>query len=281
MNSFALNFTTKETASPIIKWAGGKRQLLPELKSRLPQSYNRYFEPFIGGGALFFDLAPENAYISDVNEELINLYKTVRNNLPELISDLSVHQNLPEYYSQIRALDRTQEYSMLSNVKRASRFIYLNKTCFNGLYRVNSKGFFNVPFGRYQNPKLLDKENLYTAANILKQTQIECATFDNILNFVKKNDFVYFDPPYIPLTETSSFTSYSKENFATKDHLALKNLCDKLDCLGVKFMLSNSDTPKSRELYSSYKIDKIYANRFINSKSTGRGKISEIIVTNY
>lgn len=281
MNSFSLQFAEKTSVSPIIKWAGGKRQLLPELKKRIPLDFNRYFEPFIGGGALFFDLMPSNAYISDINPELVNLYKVVRDNLSELILDLSTHKNTQEYFSEIRSLDRNADYAKLSSVKRASRFIYLNKTCFNGLYRVNSRGFFNVPFGRYSNPNFLDEENLYAVSEFLQTAQIECANFDNILNFVSKGDFVYFDPPYIPLSTTASFTSYSKEDFGMTEQIALKELCEKLDAMGVKFMLSNSDTPVSNELYDSYNVEKIYASRFINSRASGRGKISEIIVRNY
>ncbi len=281
MNSFALQYIDKVKASPVVKWAGGKRQLLSELTQRLPNSYNRYFEPFIGGGALFFELAPQDAYISDINPELINLYNVIRDDVDALISDLSSHENSPEYYSEIRAWDRDENYANVSNVRKASRFIYLNKTCFNGLYRVNSKGHFNVPFGRYANPNVLNPDALYTASGVLQSTQIEFANFDNILNYVKKDDFVYFDPPYIPLSETSSFTSYSKEDFGMDEQRELKNLCDKLTSLGVKFMLSNSDTSASNELYSGYKIEKIYASRFINSKASGRGKITEILVRNY
>ncbi len=281
MNSFALQYIDKVKASPVVKWAGGKRQLLSELTQRLPNSYNRYFEPFIGGGALFFELAPQGAYISDINPELINLYKIIRDDVDALISDLSSHENSPEYYTEIRAWDRVESYANISNVRKASRFIYLNKTCFNGLYRVNSKGHFNVPFGRYANPNVLNADALYTASDVLQSTQIEFANFDNILNYVKKGDFVYFDPPYIPLSETSSFTSYSKEDFGMDKQRDLKNLCDKLTSLGVKFMLSNSDTSASNELYSGYKIEKIYASRFINSKASGRGKITEILVRNY
>lgn len=281
MNSFALQFPESISASPVIKWAGGKRQLLPELRRRLPSSYNRYFEPFIGGGALYFDIAPFDAYISDINPELVNLYEVIRDDVEALISDLSSHENSLEYYNEIRALDRNPNYTNISPVRKASRFIYLNKTCFNGLYRVNRKGFFNVPFGRYANPNFLNKESLYAASEVLQAAQIECSGFENILNFVKQGDFVYFDPPYIPLSQTSSFTSYSKEDFGMDKQMALKLLCDKLSEMGVKFMLSNSDTKISRELYAAYNVEEVYASRFINSKADSRGKISEIIVRNY
>lgn len=281
MNSFALQFSDKISASPVIKWAGGKRQLLPELKARLPHQYNRYFEPFIGGGALYFDQAPLNAYISDINPELVNLYLVIREDVEALIADLSTHENSLEYFTQIRAWDRDSEYKSISPVRRASRFIYLNKTCFNGLYRVNSKGYFNVPFGRYANPNFLNKDALFAASEVLQTTQIECASFDNILKYVSKGDFVYFDPPYIPLSQTASFTSYAKEDFGMDKQHQLKSLCDRLSDMGVMFMLSNSDTPEANSLYNGYKVEKIYASRFINSKADGRGKISEIIVRNY
>ena len=281
MKNNELQHVEKKVPYPIVKWAGGKRQLLLDLKTRLPKKYNRYFEPFVGGGALFFDLSPINAYISDINQELINLYNVIRDAPLDLIDDLSLHKNTLEYYTTIRNIDRTKEYESISNIKKASRFIYLNKTCFNGLYRVNKKGFFNVPYGKYSNPKLFNKENIIAVSDTLKQTQIECANYTRILDYVQKNDFVYLDPPYIPLSETSYFTSYSKENFSEKDHLELKDLCDRLDSLGVKFMLSNSDCSISNELYSEYKIEKIYASRHINANSQGRGKISEILVRNY
>lgn len=281
MNNFALQYDIKVSASPIIKWAGGKRQLLSELKSRLPLQYNRYFEPFIGGGALFFNLAPENAYISDINAELINLYKVVRDNVSELVLDLSSHENTQEYFTTIRALDREHDYALTSAVKRASRFMYLNKTCFNGLYRVNGKGFFNVPFGRYSNPKVLDENVLYAASEVLQNAEIVNASFNNILTKVQSSDFVYFDPPYIPLSQTSSFTSYTKEDFGMDKQIELRSLCDKLTEKGVKFMLSNSDTDASNKLYHGYNIEKVYASRFINANSSGRGKISEIVIRNY
>ena len=200
----------KQETYPIVKWVGGKRQLMFELLKNMPKNYNRYFEPFIGGGALFFELLPENAYISDMNEELINLYTIVRDNVYELIEDLSRHEVSKEYFLKIRNIDRTEKYAELSDIERASRFIYLNRTCFNGMYRVNSKGEFNVPFGHYKNPRIIDENNLLNSSVLLKNTEIRHADFSEILKKVKKGDFVYLDPPYVPLSETSSFTSYTK-----------------------------------------------------------------------
>lgn len=266
---------------PLVKWVGGKRQLMFELLKNMPESYNRYFEPFIGGGALFFELQPENGYISDMNAELINLYSVVRDNVYELIQDLNKHEITKDYFLKIRNLDRTKKYNTLSNVEKAGRFIYLNRTCFNGMYRVNAQGQFNVPFGNYKNPRIVDADNLINCSKLLKNTEIKCADFSEVLNKVKKGDFVYFDPPYVPLSETSSFTSYTKDGFDIDMQFKLREVCDELDSMGVKFMLSNSDTKLVHELYSSYKINKVFASRAINANANGRGKITEVLVKNY
>lgn len=271
----------KQETYPIVKWVGGKRQLMFELLKNMPENYNRYFEPFIGGGALFFELQPENAYISDMNEELINLYKVVRDNVEELITDLQKHDISKEYFIEIRNIDRTEEYKNWSDVQRASRFIYLNRTCFNGMYRVNSKGEFNVPFGHYKNPRILDENNLINCSNLLQKTEIKHADFSEILKKVKKGDFVYFDPPYVPLSETSSFTSYTKDGFDIDMQFKLRDVCDELDSMGVKFLLSNSDTKLVNELYENYNIKKVFASRQINANADGRGKITEVLVRNY
>ena len=266
---------------PLVKWVGGKRQLMFELLKNMPESYNRYFEPFIGGGALFFELQPENGYISDINAELINLYSVVRDNVYELIQDLNKHEITKDYFLKIRNLDRTEKYNTLSNVEKAGRFIYLNRTCFNGMYRVNAQGQFNVPFGNYKNPRIVDADNLINCSKLLKNTEIKCADFSEVLNKVKKGDFVYFDPPYVPLSETSSFTSYTKDGFDIDMQFKLREVCDELASMGVKFMLSNSDTKLVHELYSSYKINKVFASRAINANANGRGKITEVLVKNY
>lgn len=252
-----------------------------ELLKNMPKNYNRYFEPFIGGGALFFELQPDNAYISDMNEELINLYSTVRDNVYKLIHDLSKHEITKEYFLKIRNLDRTEKFLNLSSIERASRFIYLNRTCFNGMYRVNSKGEFNVPFGNYKNPRIIDENNLLNCSELLKKTEIKCADFSEILNKVQKGDFVYFDPPYVPLNETSSFTSYTKDGFDIDMQFKLRDVCDELDSMGVKFMLSNSDTKLVNDLYENYEIKKVFASRQINANADGRGKITEVLVKNY
>lgn len=266
---------------PLVKWVGGKRQLMSDLLRNLPLHYNRYLEPFVGGGALFFTLQQENSYISDMNEELINLYQVVRDNVEELIKDLHTHENNKDYYLKIRDLDRLDNYGNISAIKRASRFIYLNRTCFNGLYRVNSKGEFNVPFGKYKNPKLVDEVNLVNVSRLLQATEIKHADFKRVLDVAKVNDFVYFDPPYMPLNETSSFTSYTKDGFGIDKQIELKNVCDELHSKGVKFMLSNSDTQFIKDLYADYEINTVYASRQVNSKASGRGKITEVLIKNY
>ncbi len=266
---------------PIVKWAGGKRGILSELLDNMPESYGRYFEPFVGGGALFFRLQPENAYISDTNGELVALYLAVRDNAEELVESLSLHENSKEYFMRIRNADRTAEYEGWSNVRKASRLVYLNRTCFNGLYRVNSKGYFNVPFGNYGNPKIADKTNILNCSKLLRKTEIRLADFSAVLDLARRGDFVYFDPPYAPLGAASNFTSYTKEGFGARRQTELCMLCKKLDSMGVKFMLSNSDTEFTNELYSGFEIKKVFAARAINSKADGRGKISEILVKNY
>ena len=271
----------REETYPIVKWVGGKRQLMFELLKNMPKTYNRYFEPFIGGGALFFELQPDNAYISDMNEELINLYQVVRDEVDELICDLQKHDISKEYFMEIRNVDRTEEYQNWSDVQKASRFIYLNRTCFNGMYRVNSKGEFNVPFGHYKNPRILDENNLINCSNLLQGIEIKHADFSEILKKVKKGDFVYFDPPYVPLSETSSFTSYTKEGFDIDMQFKLRDVCDELDTMGVNFLLSNSDTKLVNDLYENYNIKKVFASRQINANADGRGKITEVLVRNY
>lgn len=252
-----------------------------ELLQNKPCSFNRYFEPFIGAGALFFELQLDNAYISDTNEELINLYNVVKDNAYELITDLNKHEISKEYFLKIRNIDRSEKYEKLSNIERASRFIYLNKTCFNGLYRVNSKGYFNVPYGHYKNPNMFDKDNIINCSTLLKKIEIKCADFSTILTTVQKGDFVYFDPPYVPLSETSNFTSYTKDGFNTGMQYKLRDMCDALDSMGVLFMLSNSDTKLVTNLYANYEIKKVFVSRQINANGCGRGKITEVLIRNY
>lgn len=270
-----------EQARPFLKWVGGKRQLLPELVSRLPDSYKRYHEPFIGGGALFFHLCPRRASISDINPELINVYSAVKNDVEALIRDLRRHRYEKEYFYRVRDSDREPSFKRWSPVKRASRLIFLNKTCFNGLYRVNSSGQFNTPFGRYVNPAILDADNLRACSRALQSAKIQLAPFDEIEEKAKSGDLVYFDPPYVPLSATASFTGYSQDGFSADMQRELAALCSRLDKAGVQFMLSNSSAPLVLSLYRKFRLEKVDASRAINSRAHGRGKIHEVIVRNY
>ena len=271
----------KVKSKPFLKWAGGKTQLLPELTKRLPTSFNRYFEPFLGSGALFFELKPEKAVLSDVNEELVNCYHVVKEHVNELIEDLSKHVYQKEYFYQLRDIDREPVYDNWGKIQRASRFLYLNKTCFNGLFRVNSKGHFNVPFGAYKNPKICDKSILLSCSEVLKNKLIVQSSFNKVLDLAEKGDFVYFDPPYMPVSKTASFTSYTKYGFAEKEQIELKKVCCELDRKGVNFLLSNSSNEFILGLYEDFHVSVVKASRAINSKASKRGKIREIIVSNY
>ena len=270
---------------PFTKWTGGKRQLLPVIRELMPKKYNRYFEPFVGGGALFFDLAPKNAVINDFNAELINCYQQIKDNPQELIEILKVHQeyNSKEYYLDLRSADRDERIDMMSEVQRAARILYMLRVDFNGLYRVNSKNQFNVPYGRYKNPKIVDENLVSTISTYLNNNQIEIkkGDFEKAVLDVQPGDFVYFDPPYIPLSETSAFTSYTHEGFSYDDQVRLRDTFKKLSDTGAYVMLSNSSSFLVEELYRDFNIHYVEATRTNGAKSSSRGKISEVIVTNY
>lgn len=270
---------------PFTKWTGGKRQLLEELRSYMPETYGRYFEPFVGGGALFFDLAPEQAVINDFNEELINAYRQIKNNPAELINLLIKHKenNSKDYYLALRSADRDGRISRMTGVERAARILYMLRVDFNGLYRVNSKNQFNVPYGRYKNPKIVDVDLLYQISEYLNENDVEIlqTDFAEAVKDAQTGDFVYFDPPYIPLNETSSFTSYTHEGFSYEEQVRLRNTFMELTERGVYAMLSNSSSPLVEELYKDFNIYFVEAQRTNGAKSSSRGKISEIIVTNY
>ena len=273
------------TLQPFTKWTGGKRQLLPVIRELMPKTYNRYFEPFVGGGALFFDLAPKDAVINDFNAELINCYQQIKDNPQELIEILKVHQeyNSKEYYLDLRSADRDERIDMMSEVQRAARILYMLRVDFNGLYRVNSKNQFNVPYGRYKNPKIVDENLVSAISTYLNNNQIEIkkGDFEKAVLDVQPGDFVYFDPPYIPLSETSAFTSYTHEGFSYDDQVRLRDTFKKLSDVGAYVMLSNSSSFLVEELYRDFNIHYVEATRTNGAKSSSRGKISEIIVTNY
>jgi DNA adenine methylase len=269
------------SARPFVKWAGGKGQLLSELTKRLPRKFNRYCEPFVGGGALFFHLKPEVALLSDVNEELTLAYQVIRDDVESLIEELKKHRYEKEYFYSVREWDRREDYKQLSAVQKVGRFIFLNKTCFNGLHRVNSKGQFNVPFGEYTNPTIVDVENLRRCSRALAHTEIVLADYLSLEKQLGEGDFIYFDPPYAPLSATSSFTSYTVDGFDSNDQIALRDMCKRLDEKGVLFMLSNSSSMWIRDLYGDFCIHSVSASRAINSKASSRGCVEELIVTNY
>jgi DNA adenine methylase len=281
LEAVVLNDSAKIRCRPFLKWVGGKSQLLPELRRRLPRQFGRYFEPFIGGGALFFNLQPRRAYISDINPELINAYQVVQHSVEELISDLSQHVYEKEYFYRVRALDHSADFLESSKVARASRLIFLNKTCFNGLYRVNSKGLFNTPFGKYTNPTILDSDNLRACSAALADIDIQQAPFDALEALVGKNDFVYFDPPYVPLSVTANYTGYTRDGFDLDMQRRLYELCCRLDARGAYFMLSNSSAPFVVQLYQRFNLEFVDAARAINSKGSKRGPVAEVMVTNY
>lgn len=262
---------------PFMKWAGGKRQLIPELIRRMPAFKGRYFEPFLGGGALFFFMQPKRAVIQDSNEELMHAYKVVRDDPDALIAQLSGLKFTEEDYYRIRDEDPVA----LEPIRRAARTIYLNQTGFNGLYRVNRKGKFNVPMGRYTNPRICHEENLRACAKALAHADISAASYETVLEKVKKGDFVYMDPPYIPVSKTAFFTSYQRGGFSMDDQAALAQLFHKLTEKGVYAMLSNADVEWMHENYAGYVIHQVNAIRRVNCKADDRGLVSEVIVTNY
>jgi DNA adenine methylase len=273
--------SSSERVKPFLKWVGGKSQLLQRLKAAAPSCYRTYHEPFLGGGALFFALRPKRAILSDINPELICAYKAVRDNLSGLIESLEKHVYDKDYYYRIRELDRTPEYEQLSSVEKAARLIYLNKTCYNGLYRVNSKGHFNVPIGAYKNPTICDVETLLGCSRALADAELSCSPFRDVLSRAEQGDFIYFDPPYVPLSSTSNFTSYSNEGFDAEAQAELAFVCSELNKRGVQFMLSNSNTDSVREMYGKFHLDSVSAVRAVNSQADGRGAVEELIISNY
>ena len=276
------------TPKPFVKWAGGKRQLISTLNPNLPDSFGTYFEPFLGGGALLFHMLTERngqkCSISDLNSDLVLAYTTIRDRVDSLISSLKNHErnyqkDSKSYYYSVR------ENNPRSEIEKTSRLLFLNRTCFNGLYRVNSKGKFNVPLGKYTNPNIVNEENLRSVSNILQvsRVSIKCRDFGAVLRDAKKGDLVYFDPPYQPVSDTANFTSYTSKNFSFDDLSRLVELCQNLDEKGCKVLLSNSDSKEVSEMFSKkpWKISKVRANRSINSDSKKRTGHFELLIKNY
>ena len=270
-------------AAPFVKWVGGKGRLLSQLRPLLPSGleHMRHVEPFVGGGALFFSRRPGRALLTDINPTLVAAYSTIRDDVEGVITALRglAGRHSKESYYQVR--ERYNKGHRVSTSKRVAMFIYLNKTCFNGLHRVNRKGEFNVPVGSYKNPRILNPEGLHAASRALRDAQLECAPFDALLEMAKPGDFVYFDPPYEPISPTASFTSYARNGFSQEDQERLRDVYKALDRRGCKLMLSNSDVPFIRNLYGTYNIDTVAAPRAINCDPTKRGKVSELLVRNY
>ena len=271
--------------SPVLKWVGGKRQLLGEIIPLIPKEIKYYVEPFVGGGAVVFDLKPNRAIINDSNKELINVYKTIRDNPEELLLLLEEHQNNnnEDYYYYMRALDRDEEFERLSNIQRAARIIYLNKTCFNGLFRVNKAGQFNTPYGKYKNPNIVNEPVVRAMANYFNNNEIliEQGDYKKVLRNLEKDSFVYLDPPYLPISSSSSFTGYTEGGFGLESQIELRDQCNLLNGKGISFILSNSAHPIIKDLYKDYRIDIVRARRAINSKGNKRGEINEVLVRNY
>ncbi|NCC19061.1 MAG: DNA adenine methylase [Bacteroidia bacterium] len=295
---------TEKQAKPFVKWVGGKGQLLSQIDSALPKRLFMgkevtYIEPFVGGGAMLFYMLEKfqnikKAVINDINKDLIIAYKTVRDNPNKLINRLKEieleylalnEEKRKEYFLEKRDLYNTKQ---LPEIENASLFIFLNRTCFNGLYRVNSKGLFNVPFGKYANPKICDEPTILKDSKLLQKVEILNSDFENTINYIDGNTFFYFDPPYRPLNFTSSFNSYSKESFNDDEQIRLKRFCDKITQKECFLMLSNSDCKSVNplnvffdDLYSKYKIERVWASRSVNANSEKRGKLTELLISNF
>lgn len=270
---------------PFLKWAGGKRQLLPKIRIFIPRKYKIYFEPFVGAGAVLFDLQPQTALINDTNEELVNCYKIIKKQPARLIAAARAHPIHARHFYHLRSQDRDPGLKTLTAVERAARTIYLNKTCFNGLFRVNSQGQFNVPFGNYADPTIVNEVVIKAVSRYLNDASVQVSNddFADALEGAGRGDFVYLDPPYDPLSDTSSFTGYNLTSFGREEQRRLKGVCDDLHRRGCKLLLSNSATPFIRKLYSDkskYTVVEVDANRNINAVGSGRGKITELLIFN-
>lgn len=274
-----------KNVSPVLKWAGGKTQLLGQLTSLMPtEEIITYCEPFLGGGAMLFSIQPGVAYVNDINVGLMNVYNVIKHFPEALIAELSGYENTAEFYYKIRGFDRDAErFAALTAVELAARFIYLNKTCFNGLYRENRQGQFNVSYGKYKNPDFVNAEGIRAVSQYFNAANIYFTSMDfsEVLRTLPAGSFVYLDPPYDPVSETANFTSYTRYGFTKDDHIRLKQCCDELTARGIKFMLSNSNTDFIRQLYAGYYITEVSARRAINCNGNGRGGVTELVIRNY
>ncbi len=272
---------------PFVKWAGGKTQLLERIRALMPRDYKRYFEPFIGGGALLFNVAPKDFIINDFNSELVQAYRcfTNRSDFEKLVAKLDFYQDnhSEDQYYRVRAMDKEEGFLSLPAYERAARMIYLNKSCFNGLYRVNSKGYFNVPSGRKKTVNCYEESNLDDIARFFETSKFEILNgdFEDAVKSAQKGDFVYFDPPYDTWEDKDSFTSYAKNPFGKEEQKRLADVFKQLSDKGVYVMLSNHNTEYIRGLYKDFHIHVVEAKRMINSKASGRGNVEEVLITNY
>lgn len=271
--------------SPILKWVGGKRQLIESIVPLIPE-HTTYYEPFVGGGAVLFHTQPKKAVINDSNEELINIYQVIKEQPEELITLLESHRdrNSQEYFYEVRSLDRDKgEYAALTPAERAARIIYLNKTCYNGLFRVNRAGEFNAPWGRYKNPNITNETTIRAMSRYFNGAKVTvyCGDYREALKGIRKGSFVYLDPPYMPLSTSSSFTGYTAAGFGPQEQVELKRQCDLLNKRGIKFLLSNSCCDFIENLYQDYIVERVSAKRAINARADKRGAIDEVLVRNY
>lgn len=273
-----------EETSPVFKWAGGKRGLAETLLPLIPEKFSVWCEPFFGGGALLFRLRPQKAAVNDINADLMNAYAVIRDDVDALVDELKKYRNTPDFFYAVRAWDRDKAlYRDLSAVQKAARLLYLNKTCYNGLYRVNAAGEFNVPFGRYRKPNIVNEAGLRAVSAYFNSADIRFFATDYaaVLDELDPDAFVYFDPPYDPVSATSNFTGYSKEGFSRDEQIRLRLCCDELDRRGIRFMLSNALTPFIREQYAAYSLTVVRAKRAISANGEKRGRIDEVVVRNY
>ncbi len=273
--------TSTVAPSPFLKWAGGKARLMAQFQPWMPEDFNHYFEPFVGGGAVYFTMRPPEATLTDVNPRLIECYTAIRDEPIALMDELAKHRSrhCKDHYYRCRT--RMNAPRGLNAVSRAALMIYLNKTCFNGLYRENSRGEFNVPMGSYKSPNIFNPDHIFAVSAQLQSTNLRVASFEHVLESAEPGDFVYFDPPYVPLTETSSFTNYSKGGFDMSMQHKLARIFDELSRRGCYVMLSNSDTPAVRELFEGWRIIGIQASRAINSRASARGPVGEVLVRSW
>ena len=267
---------------PIVKWAGGKRQLLDDIAPLVPNNPSLYVEPFVGGAAVLLHKQPKHARINDFNEELVNVYCVVRDNPDTLLGLLREHErnDASDYFYEVRGIDRTDDFANLTNVQRAARIIYLNKTCFNGLFRVNSAGQLNAPYGRYKHPNIVNEPGIRALSKYLQgDIDICCGDYADCLVNLPKGSFVYLDPPYMPITATSAFTGYTQDGFGYEEQERLRDECAKLRDAGIAFLQSNSDCDEIRELYEGFTIRTVKAKRTINSRGDRRGVVSEVLIS--